>query len=96
VQRNPRAVETAKAGKADLIVERGTGSQIPQREPEGQEREPRQSKGETKQGQGAEQSGESSEAELNLRTETSSKETMSQGPGRSEVVKPERTGTAKR
>ena len=96
MQRNPRAVETAKAGKADLIVERGTGSQIPQRESEGQEREPRQSKGETKQGQGAEQSGESSEAELNLRTETSSKETMSQGPGRSEVVKPERTGTAKR
>ena len=43
------AVETAKAGKADLIVERGTGSQIPQREPEGQEREPRQSKGETEQ-----------------------------------------------
>ena len=96
VQRNPRAVETAKAGKADLMVERGTRSQIPQRESEGQEREPRQSEGETKQGQGAEQPGESSEAEPNLRTETSSKETMSQGPGRSEVVKPERTEAAKR
>ena len=96
MQRNPRAVETAKAGKADLMVERGTRSQIPQRESEGQEREPRQSEGETKQGQGAEQPGESSEAEPNLRTETSSKETMSQGPGRSEVVKPERTEAAKR
>ena len=32
VQRNPRAVETAKAGKADRKVERGTRSQIPQRE----------------------------------------------------------------
>ena len=96
MQRNPRAVETAKAGKADLMVERGTRSQIPQRESEGQEREPRQSEDETEQGQGAEQPGESSEAEPNLRTETSSKETMSQGPGRSEVVKPERTEAAKR
>ena len=70
------------------MVERGTRSQIPQRESEGQEREPRQSADETEQGQGTEQPGESSEAELNLRTETSSEETMSQGPGRSEVAKP--------
>ena len=43
VQRNPRAVETAKAGKAKSPgsrLERGTGSQIPQRETEGQERVP--------------------------------------------------------
>ena len=91
VQRNPRAVETAKAGKADLMVERGTRSQRPQRESEGQEREPRQSEGETEQGQGAEQPGESSEAEPNLTTGTSSKETMSQGPGRSEVAEHKRT-----
>ena len=37
-------------------------------------------------GQGAVQAGESSEAELNLITETSSKETMSQGSWRSEVA----------
>ena len=96
MQRNPRAVETAKEGKADLMVEGGTRSQIPQRESEGQEREPRQSEGETKQGQGAEQPGESSEAGPNLRTETNSKETMSQGSEGSEVVKPERTEAAKR
>ena len=47
VQRNPRAVETAKAGKADRKVERGTRSQIPQRETESQERVPRRGKGET-------------------------------------------------
>ena len=47
VQRNPRAVETAKAGKADRKVERGTGSQIPQRETESQERMPRRGEGET-------------------------------------------------
>ena len=41
------AVETAKAGKADRKVERGTGSQIPQRETEGQERVPRRGEGET-------------------------------------------------
>ena len=87
MQRNPKAVETAKAGKADRMVERGPRSQIPQRESEGQEREPRQSEDETEQGQGAEQPGESSEAEPNLITETSSKEMMSQGLERSEVAK---------
>ena len=48
VQRNPRAVETAKVGKADRKVERGTGSQIPQRETKSQERMPRRGEGETK------------------------------------------------
>ena len=38
-------------------------------------------------GQGAVQAGENSEAELNLTMGTSSKETMSQGPGRSEVAR---------
>jgi len=50
VQRNPRAVETAKAGKAEppnKRLERGTGSQKPQREIESQERMPRRSEGET-------------------------------------------------
>ena len=50
VQRNPRAVETAKAGNAEppnKRLERGTRSQIPQRETKGQERVPRRSKGET-------------------------------------------------
>ncbi len=92
----PHGSRNCGGGKADRKVERGTRSQIPQRESEGQEREPRRSEGETERGQGAEQPGESSEAEPNLRTETSSEETMSQGPGRSEVAKPERTEAAKR
>jgi hypothetical protein len=77
----PQGSRNCGGGKADRKVERGTRSQIPQRESEGQEREPRQSAGETEQGQGAEQPGESSEAGPNLRTETSSKETMSKGSG---------------
>ena len=43
VQRNPKGVETPKVGKAKSPgsrLERGTGSQIPQRETEGQERVP--------------------------------------------------------
>jgi hypothetical protein len=86
VQRNPRAVETAKVGKATA---RSSGAQEARylKERQKVKRECRDvARGKPSDGQGAVQAGESSEAELNLITETSSKETMSQGSWRSEVA----------
>ena len=88
MQRNPRAVETAKVGKADRKVERGTGSQKPQREIKKSGESAKTWRGGNRAtGEARNNREQSSEAEPNLITGTSSKETMSQGPGRSEVAK---------
>jgi len=90
VQRNPRAVETAEGERQSLRTRDSSGAQEARylKRRQKVKRECRDvARVKPRDGQGAVQAGENSEAELNLTMGTSSKETMSQGPGRSEVAK---------
>ena len=90
MQRNPRAVETAEGERKSLRTRDSSGAQEARylKRRQKVKRECRDvARVKPRDGQGAVQAGENSEAELNLTMGTSSKETMSQGPGRSEVAK---------